>query len=273
MFVKLFGITSYLYFFYILGLSASSFMINGTNDYVTSLKPYLPYNIDGNDTTIALQYKILINIALLASFAIPHSILARPKVKTYLNLPQTIERSFYVFQSSGLLHLLLHYWQSITIPIWKLSNYNIGAMLIIYLLGYLWLLSSTFAIDHFELFGLRQSLQMGTFLQLYKKVEANEEDTHSEISDADLIATKSTLATKFHYKLVRHPIMSGFFIMFWCVPEMTLGHLIFSSVSSLYILLAVYFLEEPDLVTSIGEDYTNYKKSTPMYCPFMNKCK
>ena len=260
MFTKIFGVNSYLYFFYTLPLAATLFMVNGTHKYIPELIDYFPYNIDYNIHTydLNLSSKVLVNLALLSLFAIPHSLLARPKIKQWMNIPKTLERSFYVFQSAGLLHLILHFWQPITDSIWDVSGDYEIVLIAAYLFGYLWLLTSTFAIDHFELFGLRQSLNMGTFLQLYSS-----DDTQPQTQN---------LITKFHYNLVRHPIMSGFFVMLWAVPSMTVGHLLFSVTCSLYIILAVKFLEEPDLVSELGDEYETYKKNTPMYCPFSN-CK
>ena len=262
LFTKLFGVISYLYFFYTLPLATTLFLINGAHKYIPELIDYFPYNIDYNNTyntyNFSIGSKLLINMLLLSLFAVPHSLLARPQIKQSMNIPKTIERSVYVFQSAGFLHLILHFWQPITESIWDVSGIRDSeiTLLVIYLIGYLWLLTSTFSIDHFELFGLRQSLNMGTFLQLHtSNIEENQNQNLN-------------LITKFHYNLVRHPIMSGFFVMLWVVPKMTVGHLIFSATCSLYILLAVYFLEEPDLVNELGDEYETYKKNTPMYCPF-----
>ena len=248
----LFGVSAYLYFFYSLPFAATIFMINGS-EHVSELDSVFPYNIDYNyeNSDMATGWKVVINILLLGAFAIPHSFFARSQVKKYMNLPKEIERSFYVLQAAGLLHMLLALWRPIPDEIWRTGTPGSIPILVVYFLGAAWLVSSTFAIDHFELFGLRQSLRMGSFLKMN--------------SDTNFV-------TKFHYKLVRHPIMTGFFIMLWAVPEMSAGHLLFSLACSAYILLAVFLLEERDLMKMFGDDYKNYKKETPAFCPFMNKC-
>ena len=111
------------------------------------------------------------------------------------------------------------------------------------------MVSSTFAIDHFDLFGLRQGLQMGNFLKFY--------------NDGEFV-------TYYHYKYVRHPIMTGFFLMFWAIPSITIGRVLFAGVASGYILFAVKLLEEPDLIKTVGKTYEDYMKTTPSFCPMFN---
>ena len=144
-----------------------------------------------------------------------------------------------------------------------------------YWFGWLFLVSSTFAIDHFDLFGLRQGLKMGNFLKFY-----NDEE----------------FVTNYHYKYVRHPIMTGFFLMFWSIQSLTIGivsnlfnydilymynilytlykgRILFAGVASGYILFAVKVLEEPDLIKTVGKTYENYMKTTPSFCPIFNSTK
>ena len=136
-----------------------------------------------------------------------------------------------------------------------------------YAIGVFWLLTSTFAIDHFELFGLRQGLKMGNFARF--------------VPDG--------FVTIFHYRLVRHPIMTGFFIMLFSIVEFTAGRVFIAAFVSSYILVCVFlimllkkkfkfaikYLEEPNLLAEIGQTYENYMKTTPAFipsfCPFSSK--
>lgn len=249
----IFGLVAYCYFFWVLPLAGTSFMINGAKLFPELAAMFnCPYNIDhahapsplGTD----LAARVLTNVALLGAFAIPHSVLARGHVKDAMGLSDDFERTFYVFQSSALLHLLLHYWQPIAEPVWTVAAGPLQSFLTyFFFFGWAWLVSATFSIDHFGLFGLRQSLGMGTFLQMHED---------------------GKFSTAYHHSIVRHPIMLGFFIMLFSIPAMTQGHLLFSAACSAYILLAVTFLEEPDLLATFGRDYANYQKTTPAYCPF-----
>ena len=62
--------------------------------------------------------------------------------------------------------------------------------------------------------------------------------------------------------------MLGFLIAFWATPTMTVGHLLFTVVTTLYILIAVKYLEEKDLLKSLGKKYEDYQKKVPMLVPF-----
>jgi len=119
-----------------------------------------------------------------------------------------------------------------------------------YAFGYLFLLTSTFALDHFELFGITQSSGFSVY-------------------EAIGIGLGGKMARRLHYNLVRHPIMTGFFIMFWCVPIMTLNHMVLSAGCTVHIIGAVYLFEEPDLVKLIGSEYVKYQEEVPAYCPFI----
>jgi len=127
-------------------------------------------------------------------------------------------------------------------------------MLPCYAVGFLWLLSSTFALDHFSLFGITQ----GTGFNMMEKLGCG--------------LKEKELCIRLHYKIVRHPIMTGFFTMFFAVPHMTLNHLFFSVSCSVYILLAVKLFEEPDLKKVHEQEYEDYCKKIPAYVPFMPMC-
>ncbi len=194
---------------------------------------------------------VLINAPLLAVFAVQHSVMARPGFKAWWTqfVSPTIERSTYVLLSDLALALLFWQWQPLPDVIWHVDN-GAGAIALYGLsaLGWLMALASTFAISHFDLFGLRQ-------VYLYLR------DERYRQVDFRLVGL---------YKLVRHPLMLGFLIAFWATPHMTLGHLVFAIATTLYILIALQF-EERDLLKHFGEKYRAYKDRVPMLLPLPRK--
>ncbi|EAR00336.1 methanethiol S-methyltransferase [Maribacter sp. HTCC2170] len=208
----------------------------------------VPKSIDsGADTT--MYSSIFINVILLSVFALQHSIMARPKFKEWLNsiFSQAMERSTYILLSSLALILIYWQWQPITTIVWETENTILSSIITgIFFLGWLIVLLSTFMINHFELFGLSQ-----IFDNLKNKQTANPK-----------------FQTNYLYKIVRHPIMLGFIIAFWATPTMTVGHLLFALVTTIYIFIAVKYLEEKDLRKFIGEKYETYQKEVPMIIPF-----
>ncbi len=208
----------------------------------------VPKTIDNGSEKDFMQ-ALLINVLLLSLFAIQHSIMARPAFKKWWTgiISPAIERSTYVLLSSLVLLLLYWQWIPITPVIWEAENQTVILILTgVFFFGWLVVFLSTFMINHFELFGLKQ---------IYENL-INRQSQHSAFK------------TNFFYKIVRHPIMLGFIIAFWATPVMTLGHLIFSIITTLYILIAVQFLEEKDLVRFHGKDYEEYQKKVPMIIPF-----
>lgn len=197
---------------------------------------------------------VLINLLLLSIFALQHSIMARPGFKKWWTkfVPHAVERSTYVLLSS--LALILIYWQWRPLPdvVWEVQH-ETGAILLYSLFGLGWVivLLSTFMINHFDLFGLKQVYEN------LKKIEPQ----------------PIPFKMNFLYSIVRHPIMLGFVIAFWATPVMTVGHLIFSVTTSLYILVAVKFLEERDLQKAFGKRYAEYQENVPMLIPFAKRRK
>lgn len=201
---------------------------------------------------LVLFYGILTYFIFLISFlyAIQHTIMARPAFKKWLTkfINPTIERSTFVLLSSLALLLMYWKWQPINTIVWQTENESIILLLKeIFYIGWLIVFLSTFMINHFELFGLKQ---------IYESFVSQKSST-------------TTFQEKFFYKFVRHPIMLGFIIGFWATPKMTVGHLTFAVITTLYIIVAVKYLEEPDLQKAIGKDYEEYQKKVPMLIPFI----
>ena len=192
----------------------------------------------------------MVNALLLSIFAIQHTIMARPAFKSWLTrfINPAIERSTFVLLSSLALLFMYWKWQPINTIVWQAENESIILLLKgIFYIGWLIVFLSTFMINHFELFGLKQ---------IYENLGKQK-------------SSAITFQERFFYKIVRHPIMLGFIIAFWATPKMTVGHLTFAVITTLYIIVAVKYLEEPDLKKAIGKEYEAYQKKVPMLIPFM----
>ncbi len=234
--VSLYGIVSYVVFF-LSFLYAIGFVGNLV----------VPKSIDSGEPGTVI-FSLIINLLLLSLFAVQHSVMARPGFKKWFIrfIPVAVERSTYVLLSSLILFLLYYCWQSMPEIIWNIES-SIGRLILMSLFwfGWLFVLLSTFMINHFDLFGLRQ---------VYINFKGQE---YSEIE----------FRTVGLYKLCRHPIMLGFIIAFWATPTMTVGHLLFAVVTTAYIFIALQF-EERDLIKYFGDMYKTYKKNVPMVFPF-----
>ncbi|CCD97568.1 methanethiol S-methyltransferase [Bradyrhizobium sp. STM 3809] len=194
----------------------------------------------------SLAEAVIVDGLLLALFALQHSVMARPAFKRWWTslIPAAAERSTYVLLSSLALLLLFWQWRPIPMPLWHVEGLAATLLTGLHGLGWLIVLSSTYMIDHFELFGLRQGLFA---------LRGAEAPAHP-------------FKTPLLYRLVRHPIMLGFLIAFWATPEMSVGHLLFAALSSGYILIGLQ-LEERDLVAVFGETYERYRQRVPMLLP------
>jgi protein-S-isoprenylcysteine O-methyltransferase Ste14 len=190
---------------------------------------------------------LLIDLVLLGLFAVQHSVMARPGFKAVWTriVPPAVERSTYVLFASLLLALICWKWQPIPALVWDVASPLFsGILLALFALGWLILLLSTFMINHFDLFGLRQ--------------------VYLRMRGLDYTPVKYT--ERAFYKHVRHPLYLGFVIAFWATPRMSVGHLVFSIATTGYILIGI-FLEERDLMKHHSAEYGAYRARVPMLFP------
>jgi methanethiol S-methyltransferase len=190
---------------------------------------------------------LLIDVALLGLFALQHSVMARQGFKAVWTrfVPKPVERSTYVLISSLLLGLICWKWQPIPTVLWNVSSPLVGGMLMaLFALGWLILLFSTFMINHFDLFGLRQ---------VYLRMRGRE-------------YTSLSFSERALYKFVRHPIYLGFVVAFWATPHMSVGHLVFAAATTGYIFVGIFF-EERDLMKYHSIEYGAYRARVPMLLP------
>lgn len=212
----------------------------------------VPKHID-SVPEIPLKYALLVDAALLSLFALQHSIMARPAFKRWWTriVPEPIERSTYVLFASLCLLLLFWFWQPLGGVVWNVTVPGLRiALQALCLFGFGIVLVSTFLINHFDLFGLRQVW----FYVRGKEYEA------------------LPFRTPVFYQYVRHPIYLGFTIAFWATPTMTVAHLFFAVMTTGYMLTAIQF-EERDLIRTFGEKYREYKRTRPMLIPFTKGAK
>jgi protein-S-isoprenylcysteine O-methyltransferase Ste14 len=219
--------------------------------FVPALAALVPRSIDagGADGPVALA--IVVDLALILAFGLQHSVMARTGFKVWLKqrLPASAERSVYVLLASLVLMLLFWQWRPIDVPLWQATSK--AGMAIgwgMFAFGFGLVLLSTFLIDHFELFGLKQVLR-----QLLDRREP-----------------AAGFVTPLVYKLVRHPLYLGFIFAFWGGPSMTVGHLLFAATMTAYILVGIR-LEERDLVRTLGQPYEDYRQRVPMLVPGLPK--
>ncbi|HEY1229798.1 MAG TPA: isoprenylcysteine carboxylmethyltransferase family protein [Ramlibacter sp.] len=197
--------------------------------------------------SVPLSEALAVDLVLLTIFALQHSVMARPAFKRRWTriVPPALERSTYVLMASVALALLLWQWRPVAAPVWSFAGTGAGVLLqVLFWTGWGVLLVSTFLINHFELFGLRQS-----FAPLLGLREPAPE-----------------FRTPFFYRYVRHPIYLGFLLAFWSAREMSAGHLLFSVMTTGYILVGIFF-EERDLVAQFGTRYTEYRRRVGMLLP------
>ncbi|HEY1879772.1 MAG TPA: isoprenylcysteine carboxylmethyltransferase family protein [Caulobacteraceae bacterium] len=210
----------------------------------------VPKTIDSG-TPGGLVAAVVIDLLVLGVFAIQHSVMARPAFKRGWTrvVPKPVERSTYVLFATAALILIMWAWSPIPAVVWSVGHGRLAmAITALSLLGWGTVLISTFLINHFELFGLRQ---------VWANFNGREIPT-------------ATFREPLFYKMVRHPIYLGFLIAFWAAPTMTVGRLIFAVGTTLYMLIGIWF-EERDLVTYFGDTYLEYRRRVTMIIPFAPK--
>ena len=191
---------------------------------------------------------LIVNLVLMSIFAVQHSVMARPQFKRWWTrfVPPSIERTTYVLLASLALALLIWQWQPMPALVWQIADSRLAlAVTTLSFVGWLIVLTSTFLINHFELFGLHQ--------------------VANNLTGRRMPAHR--FRTPFLYRFVRHPLYLGFIIAFWAAPTMTVGHLLFAAVTTAYIFVGIW-LEERDLITVFGEEYRRYKDRVSMLMPW-----
>lgn len=207
----------------------------------------VPKTID-TGTVVPVAEALIVNLLLMSLFAVQHSVMARKQFKEWWTqfVPKSVERSTYVLLASLSLVLLFWQWRPMPDVVWQVSDSSTANVVVgVSFFGWLLVLTSTFMINHFELFGLHQV--------------------------ANNLAGRNMPAQRFKtpmlYNFIRHPIYLGFIIAFWAAPVMTVGHLLFAAVTTAYIFVGI-FLEEHDLVELFGDDYRRYRQRVSMLVPW-----
>ena len=231
-----YGLVSYAFFF-VTFLYALCFVENVV----------VPKTIDSG-VPVGVPEAMVVNLLLMSLFAIQHSVMARRQFKEWWTrfVPKSVERSTYVLFSTLALALLCWQWRPMPGVMWQVEDTDVANALVgLSLLGWLIALTSTFLINHFELFGLHQV--------------AN--------NLAGRPMPQPIFRAPLFYQFVRHPIYLGFIIAFWATPVMTAGHLLFAAVTTAYIIVGI-LLEERDLVGMFGDDYRRYRQRVSMLVPW-----
>src|SRR5216683_1226487 len=210
----------------------------------------VPKTIDTGTESSATE-ALVVNLLLMSLFAVQHSLMARKQFKQWWTqyVPKSVERSTYVLFASLTLILLFWQWRPMPAVVWAITDPDIAVTIATLSFGgWVIVFTSTFLINHFELFGLHQ--------------------VANNLAGREMPAPH--FRTPLYYKFVRHPIYLGFIIAFWAAPTMTVGHLLFAAVTTAYIFVGIA-LEERDLVDLFGDDYRRYRQRVAMIVPFFGK--
>ncbi len=233
----MYGVATYVFFF-----GTFLYLIGFVGDWV------VPKSIDSGISAGSIAGAITTNVLLLGLFAVQHTIMARPAFKAWWTryVPSHVERSTYVLLATAILAFMAWQWRPLPTVVWRVDQPLMAALLSgVSLAGWGIVLVSTYLIDHFELFGLRQTV------------------SYAMQRKADAPAFKERL----FYRWVRHPLMLGFLIAFWATPVMTQGHLLFATVTTAYVLVAIQ-IEERTLIYLHGDRYRDYQRRVSMLLPF-----
>ncbi len=212
--------------------------------------PGLPSTVD-HGPAAPMTMAVVIDLALIALFGVQHSVMARSGFKAAWTriVPAPIERSLYCLASALALAVMFLFWKPIPQVIWDVRGSGLGmVLLMLFGLGWLIVFISTWLLSHFDLFGLAQTWRNFT----------------GAAEPADDFKTPG------FYRLVRHPIYTGFFLAFWATPLMTLGHLVLAAGMTVYILIGIAY-EERDLMARFGSRYAEYRGKVGMLIPGLGK--
>lgn len=207
----------------------------------------VPKTIDTGPTSPTAE-ALAVNLLLMTLFAVQHSLMARKQFKQWWTqyVPKAVERSTYVLLASLTLALLFWQWRPMPAIVWQTEQPDVAVTIAtLSLVGWVIVFTSTFLINHFELFGLHQ--------------------VASNLAGQEMPTPR--FRTPLYYKFVRHPIYLGFIIAFWAAPTMTIGHLLFAAVTTTYIIVGI-LLEEHDLIEVFGDEYRRYRERVSMLVPW-----
>jgi methanethiol S-methyltransferase len=207
----------------------------------------VPKTIDSG-TVVPMVEALIVNVLLMSLFAVQHSVMARRQFKQWWTryVPRSVERTTYVLLASLVLLLLFWQWRPMPAVVWQIADPGVAmAVTVLAFVGWLIVLTSTFLINHFELFGLHQ--------------------VANNLVGRPMPPPR--FRTPLFYGFVRHPIYLGFVIAFWAAPTMTAGHLLFAAVTTAYIVVAIQ-LEEGDLIAVFGDEYRRYRGRVSMLVPW-----
>jgi protein-S-isoprenylcysteine O-methyltransferase Ste14 len=231
----LFGVAGYAVFF-----ATFLWLIGFVTGFV------VPVTVDAGGPSSPLPTALLIDVGLIALFGVQHTVMARPRFKQWLTrfVPAPLERTVFMLVTCAIFALMFTQWRPLPTVLWELPAALAPVVLGVGFAGWGLVLLSTFLIDHFDLFGLRQ-----TWLAFRGRPY-----------------THHAFQVKGLYRLVRHPLMLGFLIAFWAAPTLTLGRCVFAATYTIYILIALVF-EERDLVALHGHAYRAYQHRVPKLLP------
>lgn len=190
---------------------------------------------------------VLVNLGLVSMWGFIHTVMARQSFKDLVTklIPVAAERPTYVLIAGITSIALVGYWHQVPGQLWHLEAGLLASVILcVFWFGWVFLLASTFAINHFDLFGLRQ-----VYLH------------YRELPQAPIAFVKRAM-----YQYIRHPIQTGVIIGVWATPSMSMTHALLSVGFTAYIFIGLWY-EERDLIKAHGQDYTDYKKEAGKLFP------